>query len=57
MDLNNLSQLHIGTDEPIEENVEPDIGASWDAQSWDDIFSSLNDEETPCIAANNSLND
>lgn len=44
MDLNNLSQLHTSTDEPIE-IVEPDIGASWDAQAWDDIFTLANDEE------------
>lgn len=44
MDLNNLSQFHISTDEPIEENVEPDIGASWDAQAWDDIFNTVDIE-------------
>jgi hypothetical protein len=45
MDLNNLSQLHIGTDDITIETVESDIGASWDAQAWDDIFSSVSDEE------------
>lgn len=44
MDLNNLSHLHISTDEPIEENVEADIGASWDAQAWDDIFTTVDTE-------------
>jgi hypothetical protein len=43
MDLNNLSQLH-STDEITTEVVEPDIGASWDAQAWDDIFNTVDAE-------------
>lgn len=45
MDLNNLSHLHTLPDEDPIETVEPDIGASWDAQAWDEIFDTLNDEE------------
>lgn len=44
MDLNNISQLHISTDDITIETVEPDIGASWDAQAWDDIFNTVDAE-------------
>lgn len=44
MDLANLSQLHTSTDVTPVETVEPDIGASWDAQAWDDIFNTVDDE-------------
>jgi hypothetical protein len=43
MDLTNLSQLH-STDEITIETIEPNVGASWDAQAWDDIFTTVDIE-------------
>lgn len=51
MDLTNLSHLHALSDEDPIETVEPDIGASWDAQAWDEIFDTLEDESDEEVTA------
>ena len=51
MDLKILSQLH-STDETTTEVVEPDIGTSWDAQTWDDIFTTVDIETDEEVTTN-----